>query len=219
MSINIEAVALDKDGVIFDSEKLYAKGLTIAAEQMEIELPDGFHEKILGLSADKILSIMTQLWGEDTAHYFCHEKWLPTVYHLMDTEGLDFISGAESLIETLHAQGYPLALVTNDGLDNLILDVNRTRPDLLNYFSVVITRDDVNQGKPHPEPYERAAALLGVPTEQLLVIEDSDNGAKSACGAGANVLLLANNREVPQEISDKVHLVIKNHSDVFSMLS
>ena len=47
-------------------------------------------------------------------------------------------------------------------------------------FRVVVTGDQVEHGKPHPEPYLTAAAALGVPPEECLAIEDSNTGAKSA---------------------------------------
>ena len=55
-------------------------------------------------------------------------------------------------------------------------------------FSVVVTQDDVSRGKPDPEPYLRAAELLGVAPEDLLVFEDTDVGVASARNAGAYVV-------------------------------
>lgn len=73
--------------------------------------------------------------------------------------------------------------------------------------------------KPHPEPYQRAAVLLGVLPEQLLVVEDSDFGATAAAEAGAKVLLLSHGRIVPPNIADKVHRIIDTHSEVLQELS
>ncbi len=59
-------------------------------------------------------------------------------------------------------------------------------------FRVVVTGDQVERGKPHPEPYLTAAAALGVPPEECLAIEDSNTGAKSAEAAGCLVLVVEN---------------------------
>lgn len=214
----IEAVALDKDGVIFDSERVYARGLEEAAQAFGVELPADMYARVCGLSEDKTVAILREILGEK-ADEFVQEYWLPRVYYLLENESLPFIAGVESLIETLYEQGYPLALVTNDAHENLLRDVNSTRPDLLKYFSVIITRDDVQEPKPAPEPYERAAALLGVNPEQLLVIEDSDVGASAALAAGAQVLLLAIERSVSDEMASKVRKVIKYHHEAIKELT
>jgi len=57
---------------------------------------------------------------------------------------------------------------------------------------VVVTGDAVTQGKPHPEPYLKAAAVLGVPPAATLAIEDSNTGARSAEAAGCTVLVVPN---------------------------
>lgn len=213
----IEAVAFDKDGVIFDSERVYARALEQVAAEWGVALPANIHERLLGVSADKSYAVLSEFLGERTAD-FVENHWLPLVHQLFENDTLPFIEGVESLIEALYAQGYPLALVTNDFQENLLRDVNHTRPDLLKYFSVVISRDEMQNPKPHPEPYERAAALLGVAPEQLLVIEDSDTGAQAAISAGAQVLLLAHGRDVPAEIKSQVRRVISGHHEVIREL-
>ncbi len=54
----------------------------------------------------------------------------------------------------------------------------------LPHFRFSISRNDVANGKPHPEPYLTAAAKLGLPPEACAVIEDSPTGARSAAAAG-----------------------------------
>jgi beta-phosphoglucomutase len=55
-------------------------------------------------------------------------------------------------------------------------------------FDAVVTQDDVANGKPHPEPYLRAAEQLGVEPADLLVFEDTDTGVASAKAARAYVV-------------------------------
>jgi beta-phosphoglucomutase-like phosphatase (HAD superfamily) len=59
-------------------------------------------------------------------------------------------------------------------------------------FDVVVTGDRVELGKPHPEPYLKAAAELGVAPGDCLAVEDSNTGAKSAQSAGCTVLVIPN---------------------------
>jgi beta-phosphoglucomutase-like phosphatase (HAD superfamily) len=59
-------------------------------------------------------------------------------------------------------------------------------------FEVIVTGDTVSQGKPHPEPYEKAAAILGVDPRDTVAIEDSNTGVRSAQAAGCTVLVVQN---------------------------
>ena len=65
-----------------------------------------------------------------------------------------------------------------------MLDVTGLRPA----FSAVVSLDDITNGKPHPEPYLRAAELLDVAPSELVVLEDTDIGVTSAKAAGAYVV-------------------------------
>jgi sugar-phosphatase len=56
---------------------------------------------------------------------------------------------------------------------------------------ILVTAEDVANGKPHPEPYLRAAKLLGVKAEECLVIEDAPAGIRSARAGGMKVIALA----------------------------
>lgn len=99
--------------------------------------------------------------------------------------------GARELITAFHAEGVPMALVTMSYA--AIADpIARQLP-----FSAVVTGDVVTHGKPHPEPYLRAALMLGVDPADCLAIEDSGTGANSANAAGCQVLAVPNFVKVP----------------------
>jgi len=98
------------------------------------------------------------------------------------------------LLETLAASDIPLALVTNT---RRTLTEQALKTIGSHYFTVTVCGDEVPDGKPHPAPYLRAAALLGVAAEDCLAIEDSVTGAQSADAAGCVVLVVPNDVEVP----------------------
>ncbi len=65
------------------------------------------------------------------------------------------------------------------------------------YFAASVCGDEVARGKPAPDPYRRAAELLGLDPAHCLAIEDSVTGATSAEQAGCPVLVIPNDVEVP----------------------
>jgi len=92
--------------------------------------------------------------------------------------------GALELLRALGAAGVPCALVTMS-YRNLADTVGALVPGA---FAVVVAGDEVTRGKPAPDPYLRAAELLGVDVTDCVVIEDSPTGVASGEAAGAHVL-------------------------------
>ncbi|MCP4174596.1 MAG: HAD-IA family hydrolase, partial [Fuerstiella sp.] len=66
------------------------------------------------------------------------------------------------------------------------------RFQLLEGFSVTLTAEDVEHGKPHPEIYLTAAKRLGVVPARMLVLEDSEAGTRAAAAAGAMAVCVPN---------------------------
>jgi HAD superfamily hydrolase (TIGR01509 family) len=97
--------------------------------------------------------------------------------------------GAVELLADLRSNGVRCALVTMSYRRFVAPILAVLPPDT---FEVVITGDAVTQGKPHPEPYQKAAAVLGVDPAATVAIEDSNTGARSAEAAGCTVLVVQN---------------------------
>lgn len=97
--------------------------------------------------------------------------------------------GGREQLAALRTAGVPCALVTMS-YERFVAPILAALPT--GTFDLVVTGDNVELGKPHPEPYLRAAAGLGVAPEDCLAIEDSNTGARSAEGAGCTVLVIPN---------------------------
>lgn len=110
------------------------------------------------------------------------------------TAGVEARPGALALLAELCALGVPCALVTMSYRRMVDPIVRQLTPDA---FAAIVTGDAVTHGKPHPEAYESAARLLGVPPRRCIAIEDSTNGAVSAQAAGARVVVVPNRVAVP----------------------
>ncbi len=97
--------------------------------------------------------------------------------------------GAVEQLAALGASGVPCALVTMSYRRFVAPILEVLPPDT---FAAVVTGDSVSHGKPHPEPYLKAAALLGVDPASCLAVEDSNTGTRSAVSAGCTVLVVPN---------------------------
>lgn len=93
--------------------------------------------------------------------------------------------GALRLLTELHEAGVPCALVT---MSYRVLAEQIVSAVPGGGFAAMVCGDDVTHGKPHPEPYLKAAALLGVAPERCVAIEDSLPGLSSALDSGARTI-------------------------------
>ena len=93
--------------------------------------------------------------------------------------------GTSQLVKELDHAGVPRALVSSSA--RILVDAVLEGLAPLT-FEVVVTGDDVQHTKPHPEPYQTAAMLLGVDPARCVALEDSPTGVASATAAGAMVV-------------------------------
>jgi HAD superfamily hydrolase (TIGR01509 family) len=122
------------------------------------------------------------------------EQWMTARTGELFAAGLEWRPGALEALRTVRAAGLPAALVTNTGraLTEMALDgIGRE------HFTVTVCGDEVPRGKPDPDPYLRAAELLGVPVGDCLAVEDSPTGSLAAQRAGAAVLVVPCEVPVP----------------------
>jgi len=100
-----------------------------------------------------------------------------------DTEGLKVLPGVKRLLESLPPERW--AIVTS-ATRRLML--GRLKVAGLPVPERIISADEVERGKPDPEPYERGAALLGCRPEECVVVEDAPSGVGAGIAAGCRVL-------------------------------
>ena len=100
-----------------------------------------------------------------------------------DLEGVRPLPGALDLLASLPPDRWIIVTSSTRALAEV-----RLRTAGLPIPSHLITSSDITHGKPHPEPYLKAAAILGFPAKECVVVEDAPAGIKSGKAAGAQVI-------------------------------
>ena len=131
----------------------------------------------VALSIDEIVDVQTDRVVAELSE---HVPWRP---------------GALSLLASIRDAGIPTALVTMS-VRRMAEAVAAAVP--FGAFDVIVSGTDVTRPKPHPEPYLRAAELLGVRIEQCVAIEDSPPGLTSAVASGAATIGVPNMAALPE---------------------
>ena len=184
------AVLWDLDGTIVDTEPVWiAAEHELAAEHGTTWTDEDALQLVGNALIDSGEYIRTRLGLDLSAEQVVDYLVTRVVAALQDD--IPWRPGARELIAELGGRGVPQALVTMS-YRAIATPVVAHLP-----LQAVVTGDEVTHGKPHPEPYLRAAELLGVDAADCLAVEDSATGAASANAAGCTVVVVPHLVPVP----------------------
>jgi len=182
------AVLWDMDGTLVETEPYWIEAEFALAEKYGFTWSQHHAHQLVGSDLLHSAHYIREHTGLDLAPEAIVEELLDAVTErVRDT--VPWRPGALELLAGLVAAEVPCALVTMS-YRSFADPILAALP--VGTFAAVVTGDSVDQGKPHPEPYLTAAALLGVDPAQCLAIEDSNIGARSAEAAGCTVLVVPN---------------------------
>lgn len=180
------AVLWDLDGTLIDSEPIWisAERRIAAAVGKEWTHQDGLD--LVGRPLSVSGQMLIDKLGLDEPVEAIVETLVAEVSGALRAGEFVWRPGARDLVESLREARIPQALVTMS-YTPIAEAINETLR-----FDVVITGDTVEHGKPHPEPYLKAAAQLGVDAGECIAFEDSPSGLGSAQAAGCLTVAVPN---------------------------
>lgn len=179
------AVLFDMDGTLFDSEKLWDIAITELVDGYGCTVPVETRMAMVGTSMPDSMRLLHEGIGQPWRDPVASSEWIHGRVGELFLTCLVWRPGARELLHEVRAAGIPTALVT--ATQRCLVDIAVETAGRHN-FDVLVCGDEVDYPKPHPEPYRRAARLLGVDIADCVAIEDSPTGIASAVEAGAWVL-------------------------------
>ena len=202
----IKGIIYDMDDLMINSNPLHAESMEIALNKIghsSSELPKKMVSSFIGRRVmDNLKTIFGYLKLDMDIDKFNEER--KNIFLKLIQERLEVMPGLYKSLNLFKENGYQIALVSS-GVKQYI-DLVLKKFNIGNYFSVIISGDDVGKGKPDPEPYLVAAKKLNLEPAVCLVLEDATNGIDSAKTAGCKCIAVINNNTPPQDRShaDKI---------------
>jgi HAD superfamily hydrolase (TIGR01509 family) len=189
---SFRSVVFDLDGILVDTEPIFEEAARRQLARRGLAWSPDVARAMMGTPArqafeffrdhHKLREPVPALIAESSALF----------YAVLGSNPARLMPGVHELLDRLESQGIPKAIATSSTAS--YIDVVFAPHGLLNRFAFVLTCEDVTNGKPHPEVYEKAAARLGHTPAEMVVIEDSIHGVSAAKAAGAQCIAVPHAR-------------------------
>ena len=182
------AVIFDNDGLTLDTEGLWTLAEERLFDRYETEFTSAHKLELLGKSGELAGRFLSETLGLPASAGLRLVGEMDELVFEAIEEGVQPMPGAVELLAALEQAGIPRALCSNS--PRPFVEQATAKAGVAGSFLAMVTGDDVEKGKPAPDPYLETARLLGVEPASCVALEDSPPGAMSAHRAGMTVLVV-----------------------------
>ena len=199
------------DGTMIDSEPIYEEISKEIYDKYGIELTEEDKERHLGSSLKDIWTDILEHHevDEEFSHYkredFMEDHIHSSYQGLAEAEDLQLIPGLEEWLEFFKDHGYKM-IIASSSYEPVIEHVYQ-RFGLEEYMEGYVDGNAVENGKPEPDIFIRAAEKMGLSPAECIIIEDSKKGVEGAAASGAKVVAFTGNSSSTQDLSAADYII------------
>jgi HAD superfamily hydrolase (TIGR01509 family) len=186
-----------------------------AAQTLGLALPLDLCHAMVGVPRDGCNLLLLEHYGQDFDLTVFRGHYSNSVQRQM-SERVPVKPGVVDLLDFLRDQDLPLAVATSANRETATRNLGRA--GLLDRFTAVATRDDVQHPKPAPDIYLEAARRLGVPPAHCVAFEDSSIGIVAAHAAGMRAVMVIDILPPTEEARAKCFHVAQDLHEVLRLL-
>ena len=215
MPQSFRAVIFDLDGVLADSEPWWNEIDAKLLAQYGVRYRGEYHRNVLGVSYRLAVEFFKKAFGlsVSTDELIQRRGEIATEFF---ANRVGLFPSAKEVLQELRRMNLRLAVATSSisASARPFLD----RHQLTAFFDVIVTGDEIEHGKPHPDIYLRAAEKLNVAADACLVIEDALAGIAAAKAAKMCVAAIPDRRFVdPHEYEKEADYLLGSLSEIPSL--
>ncbi|SNC77373.1 haloacid dehalogenase superfamily, subfamily IA, variant 3 with third motif having DD or ED [Hymenobacter gelipurpurascens] len=207
---NPYALIFDMDGVLIDNTSFQARAFQLLFRDLGLTTNAlKLLRRLNGMPATKILeTVFTNPVPKKQLETYADQREF--LYRTLYWEKRREMPGLSKFLQEARTAGFRIGLGTGSGNDTIGYIIDHL--DLRRYFDVVVTKDDVDRGKPHADTYTVTARKLGIAPERCLVFEDALMGEQAAYKAGMRCIVLSSSIK-PDKFQAPLK-VIRNFQDI-----
>jgi HAD superfamily hydrolase (TIGR01509 family) len=201
--MNFTTTIFDMDGTLFDTERIALDAWQTAFREQGAEVPRQALEAVIGVDGKGTKAFLSRFVPAGVGIEDLTKRTVAVMNRHIEQHGFPVKVGAVELLAYLKARGATIGLATSTSTDRA--QSNLKRAGLAGYFRAVIGGDQVERGKPHPDIYLKALAVLGAAPADAIALEDSDYGIQAAFAAGLRVIHIPDIKRIEAETMACVH--------------
>lgn len=201
----IKAVIFDMDGLMIDTEPIqsqaFAAVLRAYGKEPSINANGLVHE--VGVRGDRNFRAMKKKYNIDEDVLILRKK-RRIAYEELLQNGVSPLPGLLHLLHVLKQKKIKLAIASGSPRKHIMLILDHVK--ITDYFDVIISGEDVTEGKPNPECFIKASNQLKIPIQECLVLEDAESGIKGAKQIGMKTIAIPSSYTKHHEfiLADKI---------------
>ena len=177
----IQSVIFDMDGLMFDTERIWATLWKPALAALGLPYKEGLDTAARGTAGDSMRAVLRRFYGPD-----CDADGIIAALHAEAEKAFQAPPpkkpGLDELLAWLDARQIPMAVASSSRMASILHHLNGW--DMTHYFKAVVSGEQFTSSKPDPEIFYKAAEALGTKPAHTLVLEDSYNGVRAGAAGG-----------------------------------
>jgi HAD superfamily hydrolase (TIGR01509 family) len=207
-----QAVIFDMDGLLLDTERIALAAFLDTCDHFGIDRLRDVFVRCIGINQRLGEEVLRDGLKGRVDHMQFEEVWNANYIAATSNQPVPVKDGAIELLAHLAALSIPVGVATSTGSERAAQKLRDA--GMLERVAVLVGGDQVPNSKPYPDVYLKAAELLGAAPRACLALEDSENGVRSALGAGMTVVQIPDLVEPSPELRSLGHIILGSLRDV-----
>lgn len=200
------AVIFDMDGLMIDTQRVASRSWKRAARKFGFTLTGEMNFKLIGRNVLDSNSILIKELGNEFPVNDCRNLAMKIYSEDISKNGISLKPGLLKLLTYLEETPINFALATSTSRGLTIQRLESTK--LINRFRIIVTGDEIVNGKPAPDIFLKASLLLKTPPSSCIVLEDSFAGILGAHNAEMIPIMVPDLLEPTDEIRSLAYAVV-----------
>ncbi len=215
--MKLQAIIFDIDGLMIDSERVSQRSWGQVMGAAGYELTDGVYLRMIGRTEKDVKQILKNAFGDDFPFEELYRQREARFLELIASEGIPTKPGLNEVLDWVKTNRMKYAVASSTYC--MLAEMKLSAAKIRGHFDVIVTGDEVQNGKPAPDIFLKAAQRIETDPGACLVLEDSMAGIQAAHAAGMMSILVPDMQPVDPSVAPLATAIVGDLRQAVSKLA